>query len=122
MLPALLLAAACAGWHADVVGPYQGTVESLGAKSIDTVIEDTPAGLAGSYVLHEQTRDVPGTLEPIGDDGCDVALFRWRDLYGTGIARMKFYPAAHCFEGSWGLEQPDPALTWTSCIRNRVTS
>ena len=122
MLGALLLVAACAGWHADVGGTYKGMVESRGPKEIDTTIEDTPSGLAGSYVLHEETRDVAGTLEPIGDDGCDVALFRWTDVYGTGVARLHFYPDRHCFEGDWGTEQTDPALTWRSCTRGRVTS
>ncbi len=122
MLPALLLAAACAGWHADAVGTYEGTVESRGPKAIDTTIEDGPTGLSGSYLLHEPTRDVAGTLEPLGDEGCDVALFRWTDVYGTGVARLHFSPGYHCFEGAWGAEQTDPALTWRSCTRNRVTS
>jgi hypothetical protein len=122
MLAALVLAAACAGWHGDVAGHYLGQVESRGPKAIDTWIEDTPQGLAGSYVLHESEREVTGTLEPLGDEDCDVALFKWTDLYGTGVARLRFHPDAHCFEGSWGLEHPDPVLTWRSCTRSRVTS
>ena len=122
MLPALLLAAACAGWQADAAGTYQGTVESRGEKAIDTTIEDGPGGLSGSYVLHEETRDVVGTLQALADEGCGVALFRWTDLYGTGFARLHFYPVAHCFEGSWGVDQIEPTLTWRSCTRSRVTS
>ena len=122
MLPALLLAAACGAWHADATGHYLGEVESRGPKAIDTWIEETEAGLAGSYVLHEETRDVPGTLEPLGDEACEVALFRWNDLYGTGLVRLRFHPAANCFEGTWGLEQTDPRLIWRSCTRSRVTS
>ena len=122
MLAALALAAACAGWHAGVTGDYLGTVESQGPKAIDTAIIETPSGLAGSYVLHEPTREVPGTLEALGDEDCNVALFRWTDVYGTGIARLRFYPGAHCFEGSWGREQLNPVLTWKSCTRTPVTS
>ncbi len=122
MWPMLLLVAACGAWHGGVTGHYLGEVESRGLKSIDTWIEETPAGLSGSYVLHEETREVTGTLEPLGDEDCNVGLFRWTDLYGTGIARLRFHPAAHCFEGSWGLDHPDPLLTWHSCTQSRVTS
>ena len=122
MWPMLLLAAACGAWHGEATGHYLGEVESRGPKAIDTWIEETDGGLAGSYVLHEESRDVPGTLEPLGDEGCDVALFRWTDLYGNGLARLRFYPTAHCFEGSWGVEQTDPRLIWRSCTRSRVTS
>ncbi len=122
MLPALILAAACAGWHADAVGDYRGEVESRGPKAIDTVIVESADGLSGRYVLHEETRDVAGTLTPLGDEGCDVALFRWTDVYGTGVARLRFYPSRHCFEGSWGVEQVSSDLPWRSCSRGRVTS
>ena len=123
MLAALLLAAStCAGWHADVVGSYLGEVESRGPKAIDTVITETATGLAGTYVLHEETRDVTGTLEPLGDAGCEVALFKWTDIYGTGVARLRFHPAQRCFEGSWGLEEPRADLPWRSCVRTRMTS
>jgi hypothetical protein len=123
MLPALLIAAACAAWHGGAAGHYLGEVQSQGPKTIDTWLEETPDGLAGSYVLHEPGREVQGTLEALGDDAdCHVALFRWSDLYGTGIARLRFYPAQHCFEGSWGRETVNPALTWRSCTQTRVTS
>ena len=122
MLAALALAAACAGWHGAAAGHYLGTVESQGPKPIDTEIMDTPAGLSGTYVLHEPTRDVEGKLEPLGDEDCNVALFRWTDLYGTGLARLRFFPGYRCFEGSWGREQLNPALTWHSCTRTPVTS
>ena len=122
MLPALLLAAACAGWHGVVAGHYRGEVESQGTKSVDTWIEETPAGLAGSYVLHERSRDVVGTLEALGEEGCNVGLFRWTDIYGAGVARLRFDPARRCFEGSWGRERVNPQLVWRSCGRSRVTS
>ena len=122
MLPALLLAAACAAWHADATGFYRGEVESIGPKPIDTWIEDGPAGLVGHYVLHEPDRDVPGTLEPLGDAACEVGLFQWTDRYGTGIARLRFFPDRHCFEGSWGADQPLDRLPWHSCAQSRVTS
>ena len=132
MLAALVLAAACAGWHGAVVGQYRGEVESFALdtqgrpdrtlKAIDTVVEETQAGLAGSYTLHEPTRDVTGTLEPIGDEDCNVALFKWTDLYGTGLARLRFFPDAHCFEGSWGVSEVNPKLVWRSCTQTRVTS
>lgn len=123
MLGALLIAASCAAWHPTVAGHYLGTVESIGEKAIDTWIEETPAGLlAGRYVLHEPGRDVPGTLEAVGDEGCDTAIFRWTDLYGTGLARLTFYPERKCFEGAWGHEVILPRLVWHSCTRERVTS
>ena len=122
MWPVLLLAATCAGWHGDATGFYRGEVESRGPKAIDTWIEETSAGLAGRYTLHEPDRDVTGTLAPIGDESCDVALFRWTDLYGTGLARLRFFPDRHCFEGNWGREQPIAELPWHSCAEGRVTS
>jgi len=122
MLAALVVAAACVGWHGGAAGHYLGEVQSQGPKAIDTWLEETPTGLAGSYVLHEPEREVPGTLEALGDEDCHVALFRWTDLYGTGIARLRFYPAQHCFEGSWGRETPNPQLIWHSCVQSRVTS
>lgn len=123
MLPALLLAAAaCTGWHADAVGFYRGEVESIGPKAIDTWIEDSPTGLRGRYVLHEPDHDVPGTLEAVGDEACDIALFQWTDIYGTGIARLHFYPDRHCFEGNWGRDQPLAQLPWRSCAEGKVTS
>ena len=122
MLPALLLAAACAGWHGQAIGHYRGEVESQGPKAIDTWLVETPTGLAGTYILHEPTREVTGTLEALGDADCDVALFRWTDLYGTGIARLRFYPTRHCFEGSWGRAELNPQLTWRSCTEAPVTS
>ena len=123
MLAALTLAAACATWHPGVAGFYPGVVESMGEKAIDTWIEEGPDGrLFGRYVLHEPTRDVPGTLEPVGDLGCETALFQWSDLYGTGLTRMQFYPARHCFEGAWGRETINPTLVWHACFRERVTS
>ena len=103
-------------------GSISGEVESRGPKAIDTWIEETSAGLAGHYVLHEPDRDVIGTLAPIGDESCDVALFRWTDLYGTGIARLHFLPDRRCFEGNWGREQPIAELPWHSCAEGRVTS
>ena len=87
MLPALLLAAACAGWHADATGFYRGEVESIGPKAIDTWIEDSAAGLHGRYVLHEPSHDVSGTLEALGDESCDVGLFQWTDIYGRPASR-----------------------------------
>jgi hypothetical protein len=123
VLPALAIAAACAAWHPAAAGFYPGTVESQGPKRIDTWLQVDPGDrLSGRYVLHEPTRDVPGTLEPLGDDGCDAALFRWTDLYGTGIVRLQFYPSEHCFQGAWGLDQVNPALAWTTCNRAPVTS
>ena len=123
MLAALVVAAACAAWHPEAAGHYVGTVESLGEKTIDTWIGVAPDGrLAGRYVLHEAGRDVSGTLEALGDDGCDTARFQWTDLYGTGVAQLHFYVARHCFEGSWGRAAANPALEWRSCTRERVTS
>ena len=122
-LAALALAAACAAWHPQVTGHYLGTVESLGERAIDTWIALTPEGrLQGHYVLHEPSRDVTGTLDAVGDEGCDTAVFRWTDVYGTGLARLRFYPDRHCFEGAWGRETINPALTWRSCTQERVTS
>jgi hypothetical protein len=119
----LVAAAACADWHGQVVGHYLGQVESEGPKAIDTWIEAAPDGaLTGTYTLHEARRDVPGTLEYLGDDGCDAALFRWTDLYGTGVARLRFHPDQHCFEGAWGLDAPRDALYWRSCAQSAVTS
>jgi len=122
MLAALVLAAACGAWHADAAGHYLGEVQSEGPKAIDTWLEDTPNGLAGTYVLHEPTREVTGTLEALGDDGCGVALFRWTDLYGTGVARLQFHLPQHCFEGAWGKATLNPTLTWRSCTQAPVTS
>ena len=122
MLAAVVLAAACAGWHPAAAGHYSGEVESQGRKAIDTWLEETPQGLAGTYTLHEPTREVTGTLEAIGDEDCDVALFKWTDLYGTGVARLRFYPDAHCFEGSWGVTALNPKLVWHSCTQTRITS
>ena len=128
MLAAVAFAAACAAWHPQVVGWYPGTVMSAGEKPIDTWIELGADGmLRGRYVLHEPGRDVEGTLEAAGgtaggDDGCEVAVFRWTDLYGTGLARLRFYPASRCFEGAWGVQTISPALEWRACVRERVTS
>ena len=123
MLPALSIAAACAAWHPAAAGFYPGIVESQGPKRIDAWITEAPDGrLSGRYILHEPTRDVPGTLDPVGDDGCNAAVFRWTALYGTGTVRLQFYPADHCFQGAWGLDQVNPALTWTTCTRAPVTS
>lgn len=122
MLAALLLVASCVGWHGNAAGHYSGEVESMGPKAIDTWLEETPNGLAGTYVLHEPTREVTGTLQALGDADCEVALFRWTDLYGTGVVRLRFYPAQHCFEGSWGAEQISPQLPWRSCTTTLVTS
>ena len=117
------VAAACAAWHPAATGTYPGIVESIGLHPIDTWIEEAPDGrLQGHYVLHETTRDVPGTLDPIGDDGCGAALFRWTDLYGTGLARLQFDPEHHCFDGAWGVLSINPTLVWHACIRERVTS
>lgn len=123
-LPALLLAAACAGWHPDAVGFYPGTAMSSGRQQpIDTWIEESPDGrLRGRYVLHEPGRDVSGTLDAVADAGCETASFQWTDLYGTGRATLRFFPTAHCFEGAWGLDEPDPSLTWHACTRDKVTS
>ena len=74
----------------------------MGPKAIDTWIEDGKDGLQGHYVLHEPDRDVTGTLEPVGDATCDVAVFQWTDIYGTGIARLHFFTDRHCFEGIGG--------------------
>jgi hypothetical protein len=120
---ALLLAAACADWHGQVAGHYLGQVESQGPKPVDTWIETAPGGaLGGSYTLHEERRDVTGTLDYLGDDGCDTALFRWTDLYGTGIARLRFHPERRCFEGAWGLDVVKDGLYWRSCAQAAVTS
>ena len=123
MLTAVALAAACAAWHPAAVGYYPGTVESIGQKPIDTWIEQDPDGrLSGRYVLHEPGRDVEGTLAPAGDEGCNVAVFRWTDLYGSGLARLEFFPDRRCFEGAWGQLVINPTLTWHACTRERVTS
>ncbi len=120
---AALLVASCAAWHPQVVGTYPGTVWSEGEKSIDTWIELAPDGrLQGRYILHEPGRDVPGTLAPLGDDDCQVGLFQWTDLYGTGLARLEFNPDRHCFEGAWGRQTINPTLVWHACTRERVTS
>ena len=126
MLAALALAA-CTNWHPAVVGHYPGTVMSQGMKPIDAWIEQAPDGrLQGRYVLHEPDRDVEGTLAPVADapepGHCEAALFQWTDLYGTGLARLEFYPAHQCFEGAWGREVIQPNLVWHACIRTRVTS
>jgi len=123
MLAALLVAASCADWHGAAAGHYLGMVESGGPKAIDTWIEAAPGGgLAGLYVLHEPGRDVEGRLEWLGDDGCGAGLFRWTDLYGTGIARLQFRPAQHCFDGEWGLNRLQAGLYWRSCAQAAVTS
>ncbi len=124
MLAAIALAAACYAWHPQAVGHYPGTAMSSGQETpIDTWIELSPDGrLQGRYVLHEPTRDVEGTLAPAGDDGCEVAAFQWTDIYGTGVARLRFHPAARCFEGAWGVAVVTPTLPWRACVRDRVTS
>ncbi len=118
-----VLAAACVAWHGDVVGHYINQVVSIGAQGAETWIEETPAGLAGRYVLHEDGRNVNGTLVPMGDtQDCSTALFRWQDVYGEGWLKLHFFPAQHCFEGYWGLERLDPALLYSSCVRTPATS
>ena len=123
MLPAVLVAAACAAWHPAAAGFYPGVVESAGPKRIDTWITVDPDDrLSGRYVLHEPGRDVPGTLEAVGDDGCEAAVFRWSDLYGSGLVRLQFLPGEHCFHGAWGGVLVNPALAWNTCFRAPVTS
>jgi hypothetical protein len=133
MLAALALAAAfsgaaqtttaCTAWHPAATGFYPGVVESTGPKNIDTWIDETPDGrLAGHYVLHEETRDVQGTLDPVGDEDCDIAIFRWSDIYGSGLTRLTFDTTHHCFDGAWGRLTINPTLVWHACIRERVTS
>ena len=124
MFAGVLLVAACAAWHPLASGYYDGTVSSSGLEQrIETWIEQAPDGrLQGRYVLHEPTRDVPGTLAPVGDDGCGTAVFRWTDLYGTGLSRLQFFPEQHCFDGYWGVQALDPSLFWHACTRERVTS
>jgi hypothetical protein len=123
MLAALVVAAACGAWHPGVTGFYPGQVESMGIKPIDTWIDETPEGtLQGHYVLHEPGRDVAGTLDAVGDEACNTAIFRWTDLYGSGLARLIFDPTHHCFEGAWGHLTINPALIWHACIKERVTS
>ena len=123
MLAGLVLAGACAAWHPAAAGFYPGTVESMGEKPIDTWITETADGrLAGRYVLHEPDRDVEGTLDPVGDAGCNVAVFRWTDVYGTGVAQLNFIPERRCFEGAWGRLTINPTLVWHACTRDRVTS
>ena len=112
-----LLVAACTAWHGSVLGHYRTQVVSTGAYWAETWIEDSADGLAGHYVIHEEGRDVVGTLQAMGDTGdCSTALFRWHDMYGEGWLRLHFYPAQHCFEGYWGTDRLDPALTYSSCI------
>ncbi len=116
MLPTLLVAAACAGWHADVAGHYDGWVQSTNLMTVETWIEVTPEGrLSGRYVLHETGRDVPGTLDSATDGDCQESWFRWTDQYGTGTVRLQFYPDRHCFEGVWGSNTDLPTLPWTTC-------
>ena len=123
MLAAITVAAACAAWHPAAVGYYPGTVESVGEKPIETWITEAPDGrLQGHYILHEPGREVQGTLDPVADDGCQAALFRWTDLYGTGLARLRFHPEHRCFEGAWGRLTINPTLVWHACTRDRVTS
>ena len=124
LLAALVLAAAtCGAWHDPASGFYPGIVESNGPKHIDTWIDQAPDGrLEGRYVLHEPNREVPGTLAPLGDESCNVAIFQWTDLYGSGLVRLEFDPDHHCFDGAWGGLAIEPNLVWHACIRNRVTS
>lgn len=123
MGPALAIALACAAWYPAATGYYPGTVESDGMKPIETWIEQAPDGrLQGRYTLHEPTRQVQGTLDPVGDDGCEVAVFRWTDIYGTGLARLRFDTGRHCFEGAWGRETILPQLVWHACTRERPIS
>ena len=124
MLPLLIAAAAaCGPWHGQVSGYYTGEALSSGRlEPVETWIEPTPKGLAGRYVLHEPTRKVDGTLEALGDEDCTTALFRWTDVYGTGLLRLRFHPARRCFEGFWGDVVLNPSLTYTSCARAPVTS
>ena len=117
MLPALLVAA-CTAWHGSVIGHYINKVSSDGAQGAETWITETPEGLAGRYVLHEDGRDVPGTLIPMGDvQDCSTALFRWQDTYGEGWLKLHFFVAEHCFEGYWGVLRLDQNLIYTSCER-----
>ena len=124
MWPILAAAAACTAWHPSVTGFYPGTVISSGTTlPIDTwITQDPDGGLLGRYVLHEPTRDVPGTLEPLSDEACNTTLFRWTDLYGTGIERLEFFPAEHCFEGTWGQSTLNSRLTIGTCNRPQVTT
>ena len=124
MLPAVLLAAACATWHPAVLGYYPGTVANNGdMHPIDAWITESSEGrLEGHYVLHEPTRNVPGTLASVGDTTCDTSLFQWTDLYGTGLVELHFYPDRKCFEGNWGAETPLPQLPWHACTRDKPTS
>jgi hypothetical protein len=119
----LLAAASCADWHARAVGHYLGQVESQGPKAVDTWLEAAPGGaLTGTYLLHEPKRDVQGSLDYLSDDGCGAALFQWHDLYGTGIARLRFDLERRCFEGEWGQDQLRAGLYWRSCAQAAVTS
>ena len=124
MLPAIVLAAACATWHPGVLGYYPGTVANAGdMHPIDAWITETTDGhLQGHYILHEPLRDVPGTLAPLSDSACDTATFQWTDLYGTGIVELQFYPARRCFEGNWGAETPQAQLPWHACTRDKPVS
>jgi hypothetical protein len=124
MWPILAVAASCAAWHPAATGFYAGPVISGGTtQTIDTWITlDDDGRLSGRYVLHEAARDVHGTLEMVADDGCNTTLFRWTDLYGNGIKRLQFFPAEHCFEGTWGRLVLNPQLTIGTCNRPKVTS
>ena len=116
--------AACAAWHGMVVGAYPGTVVSSGVEQpIDAWIDEGADGrLQGRYVLHEAGRDVAGVLASVGDEGCEVAVFQWTDLYGTGLVRLRFFPERRCFEGAWGGLVVSASLPWHACTRERVTS
>ena len=126
MLAALAIAAGCGAWQPQVTGYYEGTVESRGEKRIETWIDITPEGrLQGHYILHEPTRKVHGTLDAVNGSAsmpCETTIFTWTDLYGTGLARLRFHPERRCFDGAWGTQAIRAELTWQSCIRDRVTS
>ena len=107
-----------------MTGAYSGSVVNSGQEqAFDATFELAEDGrLRGRYVLHEPGRDVPGTLTTMVDEDCETTMFRWTDVYGSGVARLTFYPKQHCFDGHWGVTAPEPHLFWRACARSRVTS
>jgi hypothetical protein len=108
-------------WQKRAVGSFAGKVGQTiqGARPLDAVqtmfILDGAGMLQGAYVDQEPQRKNPGTLELIVFEPCR-ATFRWKDLYGTGVARFVFAVDGKSFKGGYGAaDQADieKVTVWT---------
>lgn len=79
-----------------------------------TFYKNSNGKLSGEYIFNDKGKEIFGTLENFRMES-GYSVFKWKDPYGEGTLKIKFYANLESFQGHWASynDKPDnKSFSW----------